>query len=270
MNTRFFMAPCVIAALNLITTFNSLAQNDNVINNAASTVTADKELNLNQNFIKTNLTGILLKNYSLQYERTLNRKISVALQYRIMPTTGIPFKSTVLKIVGDDDPDTKKIIEDFKLSNYAITPEVRIYLSKKGYGQGFYVAPFYRYASFTSNDFNVFYTDDSNNEQSIKLSGNLTSNTGGFLLGVQKTYRKHVVLDIWLLGPHYGSGKGDFDGISSRQLSTNEQDVLRRELENIDIPLTDKTVSVNSSGASLKLNGPWGGIRSGLSLGIRF
>jgi hypothetical protein len=55
---------------------------------------------LPRNFIKLNLSGILMKNYALQYERVLNRKISVALQYRIMPVSSIPFKSTVQKIVG--------------------------------------------------------------------------------------------------------------------------------------------------------------------------
>jgi hypothetical protein len=222
------------------------------------------------NLIKLNLTGILLKNYSLQYERVLNRKISVALQYRMMPETGIPFKSAILKAVNDDDPDTKKIIQDFRMSNYAITPEVRFYLNKKGYGRGFYIAPFYRYASFTSNDLNVFYTDDNNVEQSIKMSGKLTSNTGGLLLGVQSDLGKHVVLDISFFGPHYGSGKGDFSGTTSQPLTPDEQDDLREQLEDIDIPFTDKTVNVNANGASLKLDGPWGGYRFAISLGVRF
>lgn len=222
------------------------------------------------NFIKTNLTSIILKNYSLQYERVLSRKISVALQYRMMPTTGIPFKSSVLKIVGDEDPDTKKIIEDFKMSNYAITPEVRFYLSKKGYGRGFYIAPFYRYASYTTNDLNVSYTDDDGNDQSIKMSGKLTSNTGGILFGVQKFIGKRVVFDIWLLGPHYGSGSGNFSGTSSSQLSQNEQNDLHDQLDGIDIPLTTKTINVDATHASLILDGPWAGVRGGLSLGVKF
>ncbi|MEO6187450.1 MAG: hypothetical protein ABIO82_00655 [Ginsengibacter sp.] len=270
MKKKFFTILCLIAAINFCGTFTSFAQVENGDTVKTTPRATEKKISHNYNFIKTNITGLIFKNYSLQYERTLSRKISVALQYRIMPTTGIPFKSNILKLVGDDDPDTKKIIEDFRLSNYAITPELRIYLSKKGYGQGFYVAPFYRHASFTSSDLNVFYTDDSNNEQSIKLSGKLTSNTGGILFGVQKTYGKHFVLDLWLLGPHFGSGNGDFNGISSHQLSSTEQDNLRSQLDDLDIPFTDKTVNVNANGASLKLDGPWGGLRSGISLGIRF
>lgn len=238
--------------------------------NTETSVQEKKVFSTARNFIKTNVTGIPLKNYSLQYERILNRKFSVAVQYRYMPTTTIPFQKIILKAVGDEDPDTKKIIKDFRLSNYAITPEVRFYVGKKGYGRGFYIAPFYRYASFTTNDLNVFYSDENDVESSIKLSGKLNTSTGGILFGVQSFLAKQVVLDMWCFGPHFGSGKGDFGGSSVKPLTQNEQDNLRQQLEDIDIPLTDKTVHVNADGANIKLDGAWGGIRGGISLGVKF
>lgn len=222
------------------------------------------------NVFKVNLTGLVMKNYAFQYERVLNKRVALALQYRIMPTTGIPFKQTILKAMEDEDPDTRKIIDEFRMSNYAITPEVRFYLSRKGYGRGFYLAPFYRYASFTSNDLNVFYTDEFNTEHSIKMNGKLTSNTVGLLLGVQSNLGKHVVLDISFFGPHYGAGNGNFKGTSSQPLSQSEQDDLRQQLEDMEIPLTRKTVTVNANGAMLDLDGPWGGYRFAISLGVRF
>lgn len=85
MKKKLFIALSIMSALNLCTTHKLFAQNDD------SAIDVDEEISNNCNFIKTNLTGIILKNYSLQYERTLNKKISVALQYRMMPTTGIPF-----------------------------------------------------------------------------------------------------------------------------------------------------------------------------------
>lgn len=277
MKSFYLLIAFVLATFSIHAQTNSSATDTSIIMNSTESRTSENVLPVNNkdqipplNLIKLNLTGILLKNYSLQYERVLNKKISVALQYRMMPETGIPFKSSILKVVGDDDPDTKKIIEDFRMSNYAITPEVRFYLSRKGYGRGFYIAPFYRYASFTSNDLNVFYTDDNNVEQSIKMSGKLTSNTGGILIGVQKDLGKHVVLDMSFFGPHYGAGKGNFEGTTSKPLTPDEQDDLRKQLEDIDIPLTDKTVNVNANGASLKLDGPWGGYRFAISLGVRF
>lgn len=269
--SKYFFATLLSFSFILITGQQSAAQTDNVGSLDISPKFGELPGILRaRNIIKTNLASIALKNYSLQYERIINRKISIAVQYRIMPETGLPFKSSILKLIDDNDPDTKKIIEDFKMSNYAITPEIRLYLSRKGYGHGFYIAGFYRYASFTSNDFNVFYDDENNVQQSIKLSGKLTSNTGGILLGVQKTIAKIIVLDWWLLGPHYGSGSGNFTGITSAPLSQTSQDNLRDQLNDIDIPLTDKTVFVNANGAAMKLDGPWGGLRMGLSLGIRF
>jgi hypothetical protein len=222
------------------------------------------------NFIKVNLTGIPLKNYSVQYERALNRKLSFAVAFRTMPSTGIPFKTQILDAVGTNDPDTKNTIEQLKLSNFAVTPELRLYLSKKGYGRGFYIAPFYRYASFSTNDLLFTFQNALNISRTMNMSGKLTSNTGGLLLGSQWALGKYICLDIWILGPHYGSGKGNFSGVAGTPLSTEEQNDLRQQLNDIDIPLTNKTVTVNANGASLQLSGPWAGIRSGISLGIRF
>jgi hypothetical protein len=221
------------------------------------------------NFIKVNLTSIALKNYSVQYERALNRKISFAVAFRTMPSSSLPFKNAIVDAVGDDDPDTKKTVETFKMSNFAITPEVRFYMSKKGYGRGFYIAPFYRYAKYKTNTLSFDYEGNSTSG-TINLTGNLTTNTGGLLLGSQWALGKHLCLDWWILGPHYGSGSGEFVGTSSKPLTQEEQNDLRQSLEDLDIPLTDKTVSVNASGATFKLDGPWAGIRAGFSLGVRF
>lgn len=260
----------IILPLLLVVALKTSAQVD-ISANEHSTVASTSKVFIipKMNIIKTNLTGIIFKNYSLQYERILNRKFSVAVQLRIMPPATMPFQKLILKQVGDD-PDTKKIIEDFRLSNYAITPEARFYVGKKGYGHGFYIAPFYRYASFTSNNLNIFYTDQNGNESSIQLSGKLSSNTGGLLFGVQSFPAKRIVMDIWLLGPHFGSGTGNFSGTLSKPLTAEEQNDVKQQLEDIDIPLTNKTVSVNANSVSLKLDGPWGGLRCGISLGFKF
>ena len=262
----------LITAFLLSLSIHLQAQTDSSTAVIPQVTTSAKEVKQKRhlNIIKVNLPPLLLKSYSLQYERVLSRKISVAVQYRTMPETGIPFKSSILELLGDEDPDTKKIIEDFRMSNYAFTPEVRIYLSRKGYGRGFYFAPFYRYASFTSNDLNVFYTDENNAEQSIKMSGSLTSNTFGLAMGAQSALGKRFVLDWSFFGPHFGSATGIFSGNSSHLLTPDEQDDLREQLEDIDIPLTDKTVDVNADGASLKLDGPWAGWRFSIALGFRF
>lgn len=260
-----------IAGLFFCMTSEMKAQTNSISfdSNVSPTTKEKSENKQPRNIFKINLTAIALKNYSLQYERVLNKSISFAVAYRTMPSTTIPFKNAILEAVGDD-PDTKEVLETFKLSNFAITPEIRFYVSKKGFGRGFYIAPFYRYASFETNNLVFDYSNTTGGESNITLSGKLTTNTGGLLFGTQKSLGKHICLDLWFFGPHYGSGTGTFAGVSTQALTPSEQNDLRQELEDLDIPLTNKTVVVTANSASLKLDGPWAGIRAGISLGIKF
>lgn len=222
------------------------------------------------NFLKVNLAAILLKNYSFQYERVLSRKVSFAIGYRTMPSTILPFQSSIIKLVGDD-PDAQEQIKNFLLSNTAVTPEIRFYMSKKGYGRGFYIAPFYRYGIYNGSNLKFNYSSGlTGNENNIQLAGKLSGNSYGVMFGAQWALGKHVSLDWWIIGPHYGTGKGEFKGLASKPLSNEEQADLKQTLENLDIPLTKKTVTVNTSGAIVNLDGPFGGVRAGLLLGIRF
>lgn len=224
----------------------------------------------NYNYIKLNLTGLALKNYSLQLERTVSRKFSAVIAFRIMPNTAIPFRSQISKSIGENNTNTRDLIDNLELSNLAITPEFRMYLSKKGYGRGFYIAPFYRFANFKTNSLRVDFTGENGAENSLNLSGSLNTNTAGILFGAQWAVGKHLCIDWWIAGPHYGSGKGDFSGISNKPLTQGEQDELYRQINDLDIPFATKTVHVNASGATMNLDGPWGGVRAGLSLGVKF
>jgi len=181
------------------------------------------------NIFKVNLTGIVLNNYSFQYERILNKKIAVALSFRTMPESSVPLKSLILD-AADDDEQTKEVLDVLRISNTAITPEVRFYLGKKGFGKGFYIAPFYRYASFKTNNMKFTYTNSLGGNNNILLSGKLTSHTGGIMFGSQWYIGKRMALDFWILGPHYGSGNGFFEGRTSAPLNTFEQNSLRQEL----------------------------------------
>ena len=171
------------------------------------------------NLIKINLTGLPIRNYSLQYERVLNKVISVGISYKNMPEGNLPFKNQILNSIDESDTESRDIINNFTLSNYAITPEIRFYLGKKGYGRGFYIAPFFRNAGYEGNNFDVSYKDENNIDQTLSLSGDIKSNTFGILFGSQWSLSKHIVLDWWILGPHIGSGKGNLSGVSSRTLS---------------------------------------------------
>ncbi len=263
MKTKFFY---LVTALLLCVSLNLAAQKTPADGKTESPEKKQHALN----FIKLNLTALAFKNYSVQYERITSRKTSVGASFRVMPNSSIPFKSQILNSLDDTDTTTRNAINKFKMSNFAFTPEFRFYVGKKGYGRGFYIALFYRYASFKSEDLIIEYENSASVKNNIALGGKLTSNTGGIMFGAQWLLGKHLCLDWMIIGPHYGSGTGTFTGVPSKPLTPSEQSDLRQELEDLDIPLTDKTVNVTANSASLKLSGPWAGIRAGLSLGFRF
>jgi hypothetical protein len=230
-------------------------------------------LKTSRNQFKFNLTSAMIKNYSFQYERVLSRNVSAALAYRIMPETGVPWADCIIDRADITDRDEIDLIDNVRLTNYAITPEIRFYTGKKRYGSGFYIALFYRYGHYEAENAIFKYEPDADiKAEEIKLtaSGNVSSHTGGFMLGSQWAIGKHLCLDWWILGPQFGVSSGEITGMPSVPLSTEEQKDIRDELNDIDIPMFDQTVEVTANNVSMIFDGPWAGIRAGLSLGIRF
>jgi hypothetical protein len=188
-------------------------------------VSAD-EVRIAKNFIKFNITSALLKNYSLQYERIISKGISVALTFRMMPESGIPYTDNIFRWFDITDPETQVIIENTIVGNYAITPEIRFYTGKKRYGNGFYFALFYRYGHYTVNNALIPYDTDSGDEVTLNTSCDVSSHSGGFMLGAQWALGKHLCLDWWILGPHFGVSSGDMISLSSGPLSdVDQQDI---------------------------------------------
>lgn len=255
---KLFKTLLVLSFL-LVTTFKLHAQ-------MTETTPSGKQKN---NIVKLNVPALFFKKFSVQYERILNKKSGVALSVNLMPKSGLPLKSILLK-AADGDAKSEKVINDMTLSNFALTPEYRFYLGKKGYGRGFYIAPFYRFTTYSVNLLPVTYTRDGGGDNTIDLSGTISCHTGGFMLGAQWLLGKSIALDWWIFGPHYGAGSGTFTGLSKEPLSQSEQDDIKETVDNIDLPIIKKTVTTSPVGAVLKVDGPWAGIRAGLSIGVRF
>ena len=225
----------------------------------------DKEISImKKNIIKINLPALAFKNITVQYERALSRKTTVAGTFRFMPKGSIPFKSNIIKLA--DDPELERQLNNVEIGNMAFMPEIRFYLGKKGAFHGFYVAPFASIARYSANL--LFEYDDNGITKNIPLSGNVNSFTGGLMLGAQWKLSKALYLDWWILGPNYGNSKGDIAG--KKTLTPSEQQALRDELSMLDIPLTKFTYTVDGNGATVNFKGPWAGVRSGLCIGINF
>jgi len=228
-----------------------------------------------RNIFRTNLTSLAFRNYEFQYERMVARRTSLGISYRTMPSGPVLFKDMIIQSIDNagtpGSVDTRREVESIRMGNYAITPEVRFYAGKKGYGHGFYLSLFFRHASHTIDNISVDYNDNAGVSRTVTLTGKLTSNTGGFMLGSQWMIARRVALDWWIVGPHFGTGTGTLSGRLSSPINTADQNSLRSEIEDIvnGIPFIKNTINVNATSASVSLTGPWAGVRAGISLGIR-
>lgn len=224
---------------------------------------------MGKNLLKVNLTALPLNNYSVIYERAIGRKISLGLGFRYMPEDNLPLLDQFESII--DDEDTFNDIKDIKTGNYAITPEVKFYFGK-GVFRGFYIAPFVRYAKYTASlpsfEYEYDHPIDGPTTEKIPLDGEMTTLTGGLLFGAQWKLSKLIYLDWSILGPQYGTSDGFLQG--KKSLSEEEQDALREELEDLELPLVDITTKVDSQGARAEFKGPWAGIRASIGIGFRF
>lgn len=223
------------------------------------------------NIVKTNVTGFLFKNFQLNYERVISKTISVSASYGIIPQSKLPYTSLLPN-------NTDEGFKEMKLGGSNVTLETRFYLGQKGYGEGFYLAPYYRYSTYKVSNFSkaveLEYNGVLYDTVNVNFTGTSSAHSGGLLVGAQWFLGKNdnFVLDAWFLGAHYGKGTGNLDGVleKGRTLSAMEQQEVQKELDKMDIPVIDHKATVNANGANIKVNGPWAGVRAGVSLGYRF
>jgi len=220
------------------------------------------------NIIKTNITGYAFRNINVSYERSINRWFAVNVGFGTVAEGKVPFMNAFLSEENEKDFQNLKI----KATNFTIEP--RFYIGE-GYGKGFYFAPYYRYSKVSTNTFDYTYDYTAFGTTipiPLKGLGDASGNSGGLMVGTQFFLNKQhsFILDFWIAGAHYGSGKGNFSLTSNIILTPEMQKELKNEIENLDIPFVDYTVETNANGAKIKLDGPWAGFRSGFSLGYRF
>ncbi|MCP9767083.1 DUF3575 domain-containing protein [Lacihabitans sp. LS3-19] len=219
-----------------------------------------------KNLVKVNLTSLAFKTGSVQLERILSKNISFGLSGSIMPNTQVPFAKQLNKIKNED---YEKSMELVNTSFYSVTPEIRFYMSKKGYGHGFYFAPFYRHGQYNIENTDAYY--GLNDSKTINTIAKLKTNTGGFSLGAQWHLGNRLTLDWIILGPHFGNAKVNWEGIVDNSLTSTDQSEMREEFRDYEFIFSGPTSSeVSEKGFTNKYNEYWGGIRAGISLGFRF
>lgn len=226
------------------------------------------------NIIKMNASALIVKNFSFQYERILTKRIGVAMGLRLMPKSGLPFRNTIEKIVEEDNADNSSEISRFlketRMGGFAITPEFRYYLGK-GYGQGFYIAPFLRYERFNISSVYPYENKDKITTD-INFTGHYKTVGIGVLLGSQFRLSNRLTLDWWILGPYYTAPRINLEGVGYN-LSAEDQKELKNELEDTKIEIGSFKInaSVDGNRAEVNTKGSLAAIRGfGLCLGVRF
>jgi hypothetical protein len=213
-----------------------------------------------KNILKWNLAGLAARNYSFTYERSFLNRFSLSLNYRTMAKGSLPFQSWFESAIDSDDI----LFNEFQIGNTAWTPEARVYIGL-GKMKGFYVSPYYRFASFDLY-MPVSYTNGVGSKNKAVFEGTVKSSSPGLMIGWQFQLLTKLVLDFQIVGGHWGKSSGEIVYKSPTPLSTLEQDGLRKALNNIDAGPFTFNSTVNSSGAVIYPTG-WAGIR-GLNLGV--
>jgi hypothetical protein len=228
------------------------------------------------NIIKGNLTSFALKNYHISYERSLNRFMSVSASYRYMPKGSLPLQSIAKKYI--DNPAIN--FDLFQMGNNALTFESRFYLGLQKMS-GFYIAPYARFANFDlAVPVAYTYIPDAAVGSVIgsdpitkiaDINGTIKSTSYGAYIGVQKQLLTKLVLDIWLIGGHYGSSNGVLNFVAPEKLPSQAVTALQQALDDTKVNPFELKSKVTQNGATADMKGPWAGIRGlGISLGLRF
>lgn len=216
-----------------------------------------------KNMVKANLSAFALKGYSVQYERKLSHRFTAALNYSSIPFGTIAFQSTFERYTEGTDINLGKL----QLGTSIFTPEVRLYTGKQGAYHGFYLAPYARISNYKMEVPVAF--NSALMERTALFTGTINNTTGGLMLGSQWSLSKKIYLDWWIVGASIGTAKGNL--VATTPLNPAEQQELRNQLENIDIPFTKIQYEVNSTGATVTTSGAMAGARGlGINLGFRF
>lgn len=243
-------------------------QNDSLKQQIAKAETQKRFIRKNN--IKINITSLLLNNYSFTAERSLSRKIIFSAGYRFMPNTKLSAttlgKKMVTKLEIEDDEINKA-----SFAGNAFTGEFRFYGGKHQGARGFYLSLYGRYSTIKIDHPYEFST--TGKSYMIPLQADTKMFGGGMMFGVQWLIAKRVTLDWSIIGAHYGNVSGIAQAKTDlSSMSSADKQNLQQDLDNfIEINGHQYIHStVNSQGVTAKIEGPFAGIRSGLSLGIAF
>ena len=217
-----------------------------------------------RNVIKVALAPLILKNYSLYFERAIHKNVSFSIGGSYMPTRGLP------SFITNYANDTTGTLSNISFSGLSIVPELRIYPGAKIRHEaphGFYFTLYVKYSSYKA-DFPFTYKE-SGNTYTYNFSGNYTGIGAGIMLGHQWIIGEHFSIDWWLSGAHFGNLYSTFTMTNSSLSSINQPQFIK-DIGNISFPQGEVNTEISGNTAKLTIDAPFIGFRSGFTLGIAF
>ena len=221
--------------------------------------------------LKINVPPLLFNVYSVQYEHPFLRNFSWCVQAGY--SNGLSLGTYINRVMDskqnillDKIKSNMNLKELYTTQSLYLTPEVRVYISRKGAPKGFYLAPYLRLSRSMMNA-KFIYKDSNNVEKSILFSGHINGFNPGIMVGYQKVLLRHIVIDFWFGGVQFGSStatltaNGDYTGVEKQGVT----DFIQNNMK-----YGSATANFNNSNASIDYKGKSASYRLGLCVGFCF
>ncbi len=238
--------------------------------------------------VKLNVSTLPFGGQSASLERIISKRLSLTFAAGQASEGKIPYTDQVIDFAMDkffkenetDMGPLKTALSSFRYNNLYFSPEIRFYLGK-GYGRGFYIAPYYLYQNLGLNQMDMAYTyEDEGVEytESIQLKGHVNSQNLGINLGKQWLLgkRRMFVIDWKIIGLHGGFANSNisakYDG-SYADYRQEAQQFIDDLLNDTQLPPSVKITGgqiQDDNSVAFDIESPWAFLRTSISVGIRF
>lgn len=276
---QFAGAP--ILSIDSVSTINTTLPIDSAM--VAEYNTPYKREVVRRNGVKMNLTSLAINNYNFSYERSVGKKVTLAVGYSFTPESrfgALPLvkNSHVITGITSEKYDKKAdkiagFLNEAAFAATTYTSEIRFYNGIKPGARGWYTSLYGRYTTLAMSHL-YSYKDSNEVLYDLPVNGKLAGFGGGIMIGAQWMVANRITFDWYIIGAHFGSLSGDLSSKADlSKMSQQDKTDLEAQIEALVYQDDKKYVeaTVTDEGFSGKMNGPFAGVRGfGFNIGVAF